>query len=145
MPKATAICNNILNLMYRAGAWANVADNAGASPLTQVYLGLHTADLTAATGLQNQNETAYTNYIRKSTSRSATDWAAASGGSLSNATLQQFAQCGVTGSTVTHVSTGVGSAGATASWHYGALNSSLAVANGITPQFNIGALVVQET
>lgn len=145
MPKATSVCNSILNLMYRAGAWANVADNAGSSPLTQVYLALHTGNLTAATGLQNENESAYTNYARKATSRSATDWAAASGGSLSNATLQQFAQCGVTGSTVTHVSTGVGSTGATASWHYGALNSSLAVANGITPQFNIGALVVQET
>lgn len=30
MPKATAICNSILNLMYRAEAWANVADNAAA-------------------------------------------------------------------------------------------------------------------
>lgn len=145
MPKATSICNSILNLMYRAAAWANVADNAAAAPLTAVYLALHTANLTAATGLQNENEIAYTNYVRKSTSRSATDWAAASGGSLSNATLQQFAQCGVTGGTASHVSTGIGSSGATASWHYGALNSSLAIANGITPQFNIGALVVQES
>lgn len=145
MPKATAICNSILNLMYRATAWANVADNAGTSPLTQVFLALHTANLTAATGLQNENESAYTNYARKATSRSGTDWTAPSGGSLSNATLQQFPACGATGSTVTHVSTGIATSGATAAWHFGALNSSLAVANGITPQFNIGALVVQET
>ena len=145
MPKATSICNSILGLMYRAAAWANVADNAASSPLTGVYIGLHTGNLTAGTGLQNENETAYTNYARKLTTRSATDWSAPSGGSLSNATLQQFPACGVTGSTVTHVSTGIGSTGATAAWHYGALNSSLAVANGITPQFNVGALVVQET
>lgn len=145
MPKATSICNSILNLMYRAAAWANVADNAAASPLASVYLALHTANLTAATGLQNENETAYTDYTRKQTTRSATDWAAASGGSTSNAALLQFPQCGASGSTVTHVSTGVGASGATASWHYGALNSPLAVANGITPQFNIGALVIQET
>ena len=145
MPKATNICNSILNLMYRGAAWASVADNAAASPITLIYLGLHTADITAATGLQNEDETAYTNYARKSTGRGVTDWGAASGGQVSNATLQQFPQCGVTGSTVTHVSTGIGASGATAVWHYGALNSSLAVANGITPQFNIGALVVQET
>lgn len=145
MPKATAICNSILGLMYRAAAWASVADNAASSPLTSVYLSMHTGNLTAATGLQNENETAYTNYARKITSRSATDWSAPSGGSLNNATLQQFPACGVTGATLTHVATGVGSTGATAAWHFGALNSSLAVANGITPQFNIGALVVQET
>lgn len=145
MPKATAICNSILGLMYRAAAWANVADNAASSPLTSVHLALHTGNLTAATALQSENESAYTNYARKSTSRSATDWSAPSGGSLSNATLQQFPACGATGSTVTHVSTGIGSSGSTAAWHYGALNSSLAVANGITPQFNIGALVIQET
>lgn len=28
MPKSTDACNRILNLMYRATAWANVADNA---------------------------------------------------------------------------------------------------------------------
>lgn len=145
MPKATAICNSIVGLMYRAAAWANVADNAASSPVTSVYLALHTGNLTAATGAQNENEVAYTDYARKSTSRSATDWAAPSGGSTSNATLQQFPACGVTGATASHVSTGVGASGATAVWHFGALNSSLAIALGITPQFNIGALVVQET
>lgn len=145
MPKATAICNSILNLMYRAIPWASVADNAAASPLSSVYLALHTAGLTASTGLQNQSEIAYTGYARKVTSRSAVDWTAAAGGTVSNATLQQFAQCGATGGTATDVSTGVGATGATAAWHFGALNSPLAIANGITPQFNIGALVVQES
>lgn len=145
MPKATSICNSIVNLMYRATPWANVADNASASPLTSVYLSLHTATLTAATGSQAENETAYTNYIRKITTRSGTDWTAGSGGSTSNATLQQFPACGVTGSTVSHVASGIAASGVGAVWHFGALNASLAVANGITPQFNIGALVVQES
>ena len=29
MPKSTDACNKILNLMYSATAWANVADGAG--------------------------------------------------------------------------------------------------------------------
>ena len=49
MPKATAVCNSIINLMYRAVAWANMADNAASSPVTNVTVALHTASLTAAT------------------------------------------------------------------------------------------------
>jgi hypothetical protein len=145
MPKATSICNSIVGLMYRATPWANVADNASASPLTQVFLSFHTGNLTPATGTQTENETAYTNYSRKATLRSATDWTAPSAGGVSNATLQQFPACGVTGSTLSHCATGIASSGAGAVWHFGALNSALAVANGITPQFNIGALTIQES
>ena len=144
MPKSTATCNSIVNLMYRATAWANVADNAASSPLTNTYVALHTADLTAGTNSQAQNETAYTDYARQAVARS-TGWAAASGGATSNAATISFPQCGVTGATLQFVSTGVGASGATTVWHYGALNSSLAVANGITPQFQVGALTVTES
>ena len=144
MPKATAICNSICNLMYRATAWANVADNAASSPLTNVYVSLHTANLTAATGTQTDQETAYTNYARQAVARS-TGWTAASGGSTNNAALLQFPQCGATGATITHVATGTLVSGAGASWHFGALNSSIAVSSGITPQFAANALVITES
>lgn len=98
MPKSTSICNSIINLMYRATAWANVADNAAASPLTDVYVALHTADLTAGTNSQAEDETAYTNYARQAVARS-TGWAAASGGGTENAATISFPQCGVTGAT----------------------------------------------
>ena len=144
MPKSTATCNSIVNLMYSATDWANVADDAAASPLTNVYVALHTADLTAGTNSQAQNETAYTNYARQAVARS-TGWDAASGGATANDATISFPQCGVTGATLTHVSTGVASSGATAVWHYGALNSSLAVSSGITPQFAAGTLTVTES
>lgn len=144
MPKSTDTCNRIVNLMYRATAWASVADNAAASPYTNVYAGLHTAVLTAATNSQAENETAYTNYGRVAVLRS-TGWDAAAGGATANSALIQFPQCGATGATLTHVSTGPVISGASAVWHYGALNSSLAVANGITPQFAAGALTITES
>lgn len=144
MPKSTPTCNSIVNLMYRATAWANVADDASSLPLANTYVALHTADLTAATNSQAEDETAYTNYARQAVARS-TGWDAASGGATANAATISFPQCGVTGATLTHVSTGVAVSGATAVWHYGALNSSLAVANGITPQFAAGALTVTES
>jgi hypothetical protein len=144
MPKSTSICNSIINLMYRATAWANVADNAAGSPLTNVHVGLHTGNLTAGTNSQAENETAYTNYARQAVARS-TGWNAASGGGTANAATISFPQCGVTGATLTHCSTGIASSGATGVWHYGALNASLAVSSGITPQFAAGALTVTES
>lgn len=143
MPKSTPTCNSIVNLMYRATAWANVADNASASPLTNVYVSLHTADLTAATNQQTEDETAYTNYARQAVARS-TGWNAASGGGTANAATISFPQCGATGATLTHVATGTAVSGTGSVWHYGALNSSLAVSSGITPQFAAGALTVTE-
>ena len=144
MPKATAICNSIVNLMYRATAWANVADNAASSPLTSVHVSLHTGNLTAGTGTQTDNETSYTNYARQAVARS-TGWAAASGGATQNAATISFPQCGVTGATVTHVATGTLLSGAGASWHYGALNSSLAVAIGYPELVSIANTTLNQT
>lgn len=145
MPKSTATCNSVLGLMYNATAWANVADNAAASPLANVQLSLHTADLTAANDAQTENETAYTNYARQAVARTTSGWVAPTGGATENDALIQFPQCGVTGATLTHVATGTAGSGAGHVWHYGALNSPLAVANGIQPQFAAGALTITET
>lgn len=143
MPKSTDTCNRVVNLMYRGTAWPNVADNAASSPYTQTYVSLQTGNLTAAANSQAENETAYTNYARVAVARS-TGWNAASGGATANAAQIQFPQCGTTGATLTHVAVGPVSSGASAVWHYGALNSSLAVSNGITPQFAAGALTITE-
>jgi len=146
MPKSTDTCNKVLNLMYRATAWANVADNAASAPLTNVPVALHTATLTAATNSQAENEVAYTNYGRQNVDRS-TGWAAASGGSTSNVALLQFPESGATGGTLAAVSTGVATSGATAVWHYGTLNSPITIgaSASITPQFLPGALVITES
>lgn len=146
MPKSTDACNKILNLMYSATAWATVADNAASTPLTNVCVALHTATLTAATNSQAENEVAYTNYARQNVARS-TGWAAASGGSTSNAALLQFPQSGATGATLAAVSTGTTISGATPVWHYGSLNSPITIgaSASITPQFLSGALVITET
>lgn len=146
MPKSTDACNRIQNLLYRAVAWPNVADNAATAPLTNVAVRLHTATLTAATNSQAENEAAYTNYLGQNVARGA-GWAAASGGATSNAALLQFPQSGATGGALGAVSTGVATTGATAVWHYGPLNSPITIgaAASITPQFLAGGLVITET
>lgn len=146
MPKSIDCCNRILNLMYSGTAWPNVADNAASSPLANFYAAFHTALLTAATNSQAESEVAYTNYARKAMARS-TSMSAASGGITSNVALMGFPQSGVTGATLHTASTGTTASGATAVWHYGALNSPITIgaSANITPQFQAGAFQIQET
>lgn len=143
MPKSTTTCNNFLKLVFNATAWANMADNAATSPYTNLYLSLHTAD-PGVGNTQTTNETAYTNYVRIPIVRTSGGWTVSTN-TATNAALAQFAQCGVTGATITHVAIGTNLSGAGNVLYAGALNSSLAVANGIQPQFAASALVATET
>jgi len=144
MPKSTATCNSILALIFNATAWADIAENDSSSPAGNLYLSLHTASPGVGND-QTTNETAYTNYVRIAVVRTTSGWDVPSGGATANAALAQFAQCGVTGATITHVAIGTASSGAGTVLYQGALSSSLAVANGIQPQFAAGALDVTET
>lgn len=143
MPKATITCNNILALIFNATTWNLIAENDSTSPATDLYLSLHTAD-PGVGGSQLTNETAYTNYVRLAVVRTTSGWVAPSAGATSNTALAQFAQCGASGATITHVAIGTASSGAGLVLYAGALNSSLAVANLIQPQFGVGALTVTE-
>jgi hypothetical protein len=144
MPKSTLTCNSILALIFNATAWADIAQNDGSGPLTDLYLSLHTATPGVGNN-QTTNETAYTNYVRIAVERTTSGWDVPASGATANAALAQFAQCGVTGATITHVAIGTASSGAGTVLYAGALSSSLAVANGIQPQFAAGALAVTET
>ena len=143
MPKGTTTCNNVLKLIFNATNWANVADNAASSPLTNLFLSLHTAD-PGVGGSQTTNETSYTNYARVSVARTTAGWTVATTAQTENVALLQFPQCGATGATVTHVAIGTLTSGAGTILYSGALNSSLSVANLIQPQFSAGALTVTE-
>jgi len=142
MPKSTTSCNNILALIYNATAWANIADNAAASPITNIYMALATASYSAASNA-GSNETVYTNYVRQAVARSVAGWTAPSGGSTSNAAAIEYPQCGVTGATITSACTAKAT-GASDIFHYGDLNSPIAVSNQIQPRFPIGSATVSE-
>jgi hypothetical protein len=144
MPKSTATCNSLLALIFNATAWADIAENDSSAPATNLYVSLHTADPGVGNN-QTTNETAYTNYVRIAVARTTGGWDAPSSGATANAALAQFAQCGVTGATITHVAIGTAASGAGTVLYAGALSSSLAVALGIQPQFAAGALDVTET
>jgi hypothetical protein len=143
MAKSTTTCNRLLALTFNATGWAGIADNAAANPQTNLFLSLHTADPGVGNS-QLTNETSYTNYARVPVVRTSVGFTVASNTAF-NAALVQFPQCGATGSTLTYVAIGTALTGAGNVLYTGPLNSSLAVASGIQPQFNAAALTVTET
>jgi len=143
MPKSTSTCNNLLALIYNATPWANVADNASVSPITNIYVALSTAAGTT-TDTMSTNEATYTNYTRQSVVRSDSGWTAPSAKSVSNVAQITFPQCGATGNTITSAKTGKAT-GASDVFHYGDLNSPIAVSNLIQPVFAIGAMSISES
>jgi hypothetical protein len=145
MPKSSTFSEDILNLVFRGTPIANIADNASSSPLTNLYLSLHTAD-PGIGGLQTTNEATYGGYARLAVARSAVGWDDATGVQQTvNAALAQFAECTSGSNTITHVAIGTASSGAGKVLYAGALSSSRAISAGIQPQFADSALTVQET
>jgi hypothetical protein len=142
MPKSTNTCNNILALIYNATTWANVAINATASPITDIYLALATVT-GAVSDTMSTNEATYTNYARQTVVRTTSGWTAPSGSSTSNVAAVDFPQCGVTGNTIVAAKTGK-AVGASDVFHYGDLNAPITVSNLIRPTFDIGAITITE-
>jgi hypothetical protein len=141
----TAAADNLLKLIFQNVGWANVGDATGLVPSTvagSMYVSLHTADPTV-TGTQTTSEAAYTNYARQAIARSGAGFTEAAA-TAANAAAVNYPACGVTGSTVTFVGLGSALSGAGNLMASGALTSpaSLAISNGITPSFAIGALTI---
>lgn len=73
MSKGNTFENDWLKLIFNATAIANMADNAASSPLTNLYVSLHTADPGEA-GDQTTSEAAYTGYARVAVARTTGGW-----------------------------------------------------------------------
>jgi len=145
MSKSNTFENDLLLLVFNNTDIAGIGDAGGlqnSATAGSLYVSLHTADPGEA-GDQTTSETAYTNYARVAVARSSAGWTV-TGNTVANAALVQFAQCGVTGATLTHFGVGTSASGAGKLLYSGALTSSLAVSSGIQPQFAAGDLNITE-
>lgn len=73
MSKGNTFENDLAKLIFNATAIANIADNAASSPLTSLYVSLHTGDPGEA-GDQTTSEATYTSYARVAVARSGSGW-----------------------------------------------------------------------
>lgn len=122
----------IMGLLFNATAWANIADNAAASPDADIAVGLYTAD-PGESGTMATNETTYTGYARVDVERSAGGWGVA-GNSVSPVSNVTFPAGTGGAGTITHFAVGRPGGGATAIHMSGTVTPNLTVGNGVTPQ-----------
>lgn len=123
MSKGNTFENDFLKLVFQAVAIANIADNAGTSPLTNLYVSLHTAD-PGEGGSQTTNEATYTGYGRVAVARTSGGWTVTNN-NVTNAGEIAFGQCTAGSETLTHFAVGTVSSGAGKILYKGALATVL--------------------
>jgi hypothetical protein len=140
--KSNALETALLQLLFNATAFANMADNAASSPNTSLYVSLHTADPGEA-GDQTTNETNYTSYARVAVARTAGGWTVAAG-SVSPAANIDFPQCTGLTATITHLGIGKASSGAGVLFYSGPVSPNISVSTGVTPRLGTGTSVTED-
>ena len=140
--KSDTFENDLLKLIFNATAIANMADNAATSPLTNLYVALHTADPGEA-GTQTTSEATYTGYARVAVARTSGGWSV-SGSSVSPVAAINFPACTGGTNTITHWSVGVASSGATKILYSGTVTPNISVSNGVTPQLTTASTVTED-
>jgi hypothetical protein len=137
MPKSTAFSNDLLKLIFNATPIANMADNAGSSPLTNLYVALHTADPGIANP-QSTSEIGYTSYTRVTTARSTSGWTVVGTSVFPAAQIAFPAGTGGSG-TATHWSVGVASSGASKVLYSSTITPSIVCGSGVTPILSVSS------
>ncbi len=143
MSATNAFETSILSLIFTNSDIATIGDATGlrgSSTAGSLYISLHTGDPGEA-GSQTTSEGTYTSYARVAVVRSGSGWTV-SGNTASNAAAINFPACTGGTNTISHFGIGTASSGTGVLLFKGALTASLAVSNGITPSFTIGALQV---
>jgi len=148
--KSDAFETDLLELIFNAanldatatGASVGLADNAGSSPATDLYVSLHTADPTDS-GNQESSECAYTSYTRIAVARSSSGWTV-NGNSVSPAANVTFPECTGGSETVTHWAIGLASTGTGYLLYAGTVSPSIAVSTGVTPILTTASTITED-
>lgn len=142
MSKGNTFENDMLELIFKATAIANIADNASSSPLTNLYVSLHTGDVGEA-GDQTTNEIAYTSYARVAVARSGSGWTVTANSVSPAANISFPAGTGGSG-TATHWAVGTASSGTGKVLYKGAISPSIVCGSGITPILTTASTVTED-
>jgi hypothetical protein len=141
MGKGATFENAYLKLIFNATAIANIADNAASSPLTSLYVSLHTSDPTSA-GNQSSNEATYTSYARVAVARSTSGWTVSSN-VVSPVAAIVFPACTGGTNTITNFAIGTASSGSGQILYSGTVTPNISVANGVTPQLTTSSTITE--
>jgi hypothetical protein len=142
MSKSNAFENSLLKLIFNATAIANLADNAASSPLTNLYVSLHTADPGEA-GDQSTSEATYTSYARVAVLRTSGGWTVTNN-SVSPVANIDFANCTAGTNTITYFGVGTAASGAGVLYYSGTVTPSISVSSGVTPRLTTASTITED-
>jgi hypothetical protein len=142
MSKSDSFENSLLKLIFNATAIANLADNSATSPLTNLYVSLHTAD-PGETGNQTTSETSYTSYTRVAVARGTGGWTVTANSVSPVANIDFPAATGGSG-TITHFGVGTASSGTGVLYYSGTVTPNITVSSGVTPRLTTASTITED-
>lgn len=140
MSLSNAYENNVQLLVFNATAWANIAQNNGTSPNTDVAQALHTADPGEA-GSMSTSEIAYTSYARTNTVRTSGGFTVTANSVSPLAAISHPTGTGGSG-TASFFSWGKTGGGASDIHASGTVTPNIVTGNGVTPQLTTATTFV---
>lgn len=143
MSKSSTFENDLLKLIFNGTPITGLADNAATSPLTSLYISLHTADPGEA-GNQTTSETTYTGYARMPLARTSGGWTITNN-SVSPTTAVEFGECtALPGSSITHAAIGTDLSGTGKVLYSGVLSVAIAMAVGVAPRIKTTSTITED-
>lgn len=142
MSKGNTFENDLVKLLFQATAIANIADNAATSPLTNLYVSLHTADPGEA-GDQTTSEATYTSYARVAVARTSGGFTVTNNSVSPAANIDFPAATGGT-NTITHFAIGTASSGAGKLLYSGTVTPNISVSSGVTPRLTTASTISED-
>jgi hypothetical protein len=142
MSKSNTFENDWLKLIFNATAIANLADNAASSPLTNLYVSLHTADPGEA-GNQSTSEATYTSYARVAVARTAGGWTVTNNSVSPVANIDFPVATGGT-NTITHFGVGSASSGSGVLYYSGTVTPNISVVTGVIPRITTASTITED-
>ena|SRR5687768_1268097 len=142
MGKSTTFENDLLKLIFNGTPITGLADNAASSPITSLYISLHTAN--PESGNQTTSETAYTGYARLPLVRSTSGWTV-TGSSVSPVSAVEFGECTASpGAQIQYAAIGTALSGTGKILYSGLLSTAITMAVGVAPRIKTTSTITED-
>ncbi len=142
MAKGLIFSGDLAALIFNATSIANLAINATSSPLTSLFVSLHTAN-PGASGNQTTSECAYTGYARQPVTRSSAGFTCTAN-VVTPANPVFFPLCTAGSETATYFAIGTALSGAGVLLYSGTVTPNIAIAVSVQPILTTASTVTEE-
>ena len=141
MAKSSTFDNQFLLLIFQGTAITGLAQNNATSPLTNLYVSLHSAD-PGVGGNQGTSEVVYTGYARTAVARSSAGWAV-NNNTITPVSNITFTACTGGTTTATNWAVGTASSGTNQMLYTGTISPTIVISNGVTPILTTASTITE--